>query len=418
MQKIRTFTYSLSLLGCLGVVLGGSSISAATPVMGGDSSTTTMVIQTDAATGLKYYIYSASDTGVSASPFPIGVSGATFDLWLKGTPPDTAIYLADSETVGAYKPTGTFVINSEDPWVSGSPASPPYIKRTRADKGYSYTLSVANLMAPGAGVPLSAHSVRLDHNGVNYYLRNDWISPPSTDLQRGPYTGIDVPDLIAPEFAIGSALNITANGNVTQNFAYHNLPLAAGADATKACGEEQLILYQYPILNPDNSVAMAAAPIAKATIVVYPAGSAQITGITEGQVVNAAFPFTSLTYQDMYPDSLTYCQIYNGPQVLGTVGTVVVGSERALGSFAVPAQPSADVPQNAQIAINLAVLCPTNGQYTLEVITKTPFNGGAAERLSYVTFTVNIAAPVVVVPGVPVPDPIASSIRGQITTGN
>lgn len=410
---------STAVLAMIGV---GSCFGAeAAPAMGGGAGTTTMVIQTDAASGLKYYIYSASDVGSSAIPFPIGTGGATFELWLKGTPPDTTVYWADRKVVNAYMPTATFTINSEDPWVVGSSTNPPFIRRTRADKGYSYTLNIGALLPAGAGVPVAATGVRLDRKGLNYFVRNDYVAPGGASPQRGPYTATDGVN-VATEYAIGLPESITANGAYNRVIGVQGLtPSVVGGDLTQNCGEERLVVTRYASLNPDGSVFLPDTVIGAATVQVFPVASAQIIGATSGQVYTDNVPVTTVRYRDMYPDSETYCQIYSGSQVLGTVGEVLAGSERAYGSFDDPPSQATATPNNEVIAdVNLNAHCLVDGTYTLEVITKTPFNNRAPERLAYVTFSVAhvvVAPPVAGGGGGGAPVAVGSAIRGQITTG-
>jgi hypothetical protein len=422
MKKLSTFTCSVVLAAGLTLVgVDSCFAAAAAPAWDGSASTTTMVIQSDAATGVKYYIYRASDVGSSAIPFPIGTGGATFELWLKGTPPDNTVYWADRKVVNAYMPTATFTINSEDPWVVGSSNNPPFIRRTRADKGYSYSLNVDALLAPGAGVPVAASGVRLDRKGLNYFVRNDYVAPGGAEPQRGPYTATDGAS-VATEYAIGLPESITANGAYDRVFGVQGLtPSVAGGDPTMNCGEERLVVTRYASLNPDGSVFLPDTIIGAATIQVFPVASSQISGVVAGQVYSDEVPVTSVRYQDIYPDSITYCQIYTGSQVLGTVGTVLAGSERAYGSFDDPPTAATATPNNEFIPdINLNAHCLADGTYTLEVITKTPFNNKAAERLAYVTFSVaHVVMPPPVAGGGGGGPPVAvgSSIRGQITTG-
>lgn len=421
-MKLRSFPSSIcSVLICAVVTAVSAPGMAAPPAMA--EGTTTMIIQRDVATGLQYYIYSAANSGVSMIPFPIGAAGAVFELWLKGSPPDKAIYFADSKVVNAYSPSGGFTIQTEDPWIVGSESSGfSYIKRTRADKGYTYHLTVNGLNA-ASGAPLSAKEMRLDRYGMNYFL-TDHINVVSGDTERGPYSGVNWPDA-SPANALPFAIEnftVPANGIYTQTVAYNGL---TATDPTKACGEEQLILTRYADFNPDGSVLVAATEIKKATVQVWPVSSVEIMGLIAGEtvsqnlvsdlVVTDVIPQVGARYKDLYPDSRTYCQVYPGPPVLGTVGTRLPGSEEHVGEYyhneyyiekeVSPVPPytnPATIPKNSEIHyVDLNAYCKSNGQWTLEVITETPFNSRAPERLLYITFTVNKGA----------------AIRGQITTG-
>lgn len=421
-MKILSNSPCLSVLFLCGLMTLPQSSFAAPPTMSGG--TTTMVIQKDTATLLEYNIYSTLDIGTSSIPFPIGSGGATFELWIKGSPPDTNVYFADSKVVNAYSPTGVFTIETEDPWIVGSPSSGfNYIKRTRADKGYSCTVLVSGLKTTEAGAPLSSKEIRLDRKGLNYFL-SDHVNVITGDPERGPYSALNWADKL-PKDATSYNIEkytISKNGKYTYVFPCNML---TAADSTKACGEEQLILTRYADLNPDGSVLMAATPVKKATMQVWPVSSVEIMGLVPGQtvtenlvsnlVVTDVIPQVAVRYKEMYPDSKTYCQVYAGPASLGKAGTKLPGSVKPVGKYyhdepftekgEVPTPAYSDpatIPQNFETPlINLNPYCATNGLWTMEVITETPFNSRAPERLLYITFTVDKGA----------------TIRGQITTG-
>lgn len=420
-MKILPTSTCLSTLFLCGLTVLPPSLFAAAPTMSG--STTTMVIQKDTATLLQYYLYSSSDSGTSNIPFPIGVKGATFELWLKGSPPDTNVYFADSKVVNAYSPTGVFTITTEDPWIVGSPSSGlNYIKRTRADKGYSCTVQVSGLKTE-AGAPLSSKEIRLDRKGMNYFV-SDHVNVVTGEPERGPYSGVNWSDKL-PTYATPFSIEkytISANGKYEYTFPYNKL---TAVDPTKACGEEQLILTRYADLNPDGSVFVQATEVKKATMQVWPVSSVEIMGLVSGQtvsqnlvsnlVVTDVIPDVTARYIEMYPDSRTYCQVYPGPPVLGTVGTKLPASDDHVGEYyhkqyytemgvsPIPPYPEpATIPKKSELHfVDLNAYCKTNGLWTMEVITETPFNSRAPERLLYITFTVDKGA----------------SIRGQITTG-
>jgi hypothetical protein len=88
-----------------------------------------------------------------------------------------------------------------------------------------------------------------------------------------------------------------------------------------------------------------------------------------------------VTLKDLYPDSVTYAQIYQGAPQLGRIGTVIGSSVVSFNTYA---------PQNAVVPLTLL---PTDlgedGTYTIEVLTVTPFNDRTPERVAYVSFEID-----------------------------
>lgn len=125
--------------------------------------------------------------------------------------------------------------------------------------------------------------------------------------------------------------------------------------------------------------------------------------IHSGQVFIDRIPTLVVNLQRLYPDSRTYAQIYEGQAALGTAGTIVHGSERRFGRYYNPdlTEEPTNVPQNVMLSIDdLSNYASSDGIYTLEILTETPFFNRAPERLFVVTFEV---------------DRVISS-RGQIST--
>ena len=101
----------------------------------------------------------------------------------------------------------------------------------------------------------------------------------------------------------------------------------------------------------------------------------------QNQKFTRSLPNLTINLQDMYPDSTTSVQIYKGTQSLGTQGEQVEGSRVSFNSI---------VPQDAQLLVrNWDRYAPDDGTYTIEVITLTPFDNRAPERLAWITFSVD-----------------------------
>jgi hypothetical protein len=114
---------------------------------------------------------------------------------------------------------------------------------------------------------------------------------------------------------------------------------------------------------------------------VWPIADVEILGLDENAKITRSLPNLTINLTDLYPDSTTSVQIYKGNQALGTEGAQIEGSRISFNSI---------VPQNAQILVrNWDSYAVDDGVYTVEVITLTPFDNRAPERLAWLTFSVD-----------------------------
>lgn len=381
---------SLTLMLVVGFLMIGQASVSAQVISAGS---TVMIVQTpNNNSSLHYYIYASSDTGVADIPFPISSAGDVFDLYVQGTAWDTKVYLTDSKVVNAYSPKGSFALTSEDTWIVGNYATGNYIKRTRADRSYSVDLSVSGLSADPSA-PQSAKTVRLDRSGINYNTTNYSV-------------------LGASSFAV-SSWSLASNGTYVGTIVNRLTP----ANSTKVCGEERWQLSRWADINTvDGIVTVPETIINNVTVQVWPVSDVTLAGIVDGQSVLDSVPPLSVQLKDVYPDSYTYCQLYKGSPALGTVGAKIAGSEIYYGAYytdkyntehgitTAPVYTNATTePQNPdKFFIDLNTAAPTDGTYTLEVITETPFYGRTPERLKYITFKVDRK----------------TYVRGTISSGN
>lgn len=373
------------------VLMGGILTTGQLRVLAQDiTGHTVMIVQTPIdSPGFQYVMYPDVDSGAADILFPISENGDVFDLWVTGTAWDDAVYLLDSKVVNAYSPAGSFAVTSEDTWIVGDVAVGNYIKRTRADRPYTITVNVSGLnMAVGA--PQSASSVRLDLTGVNY--------TPSPDYSA----------LGAVPYAVQSN-TITSS----QTWTHNNLLTPLGS--TKAVGEEQWQLVRWADVDPVTfAVLVPETIINNVTVQVWPVSDVTLEGLTEGQEVLDSIPALSVQLKDVYPDSYTYCQIYKGGQVDNTVGTKISGSAIYYGAYYNNlydtdgdgvdnySLPTIE-PQNPdKFFIDLNSVAATDGTYTIEVITETPFDARAPELLKWITFKVNRR----------------TAVRGTLSSGN
>lgn len=329
------------------------------------------VRQTDLTSGLVYDVPLASTGGPFTAPLPVSEAGSTFDLYARGTAWDTKVYLLDTKLIRAYSPVATVEIASEDSYVRGDPTSSNYVRRTRADRPFSVKLRVSGLVA----------------GSTSQAERNVYFSCKGRKYDLTSFSSLNQPEFLISE-------SILANGDVNMTSLYHQLgtnPLKNG------CGEQTYTFVRYAADGVPDTI------LTQPKIEIWPVATAAVSNISASQVFIDRIPSVVLTMNYLYPDSHTYAQVYPGPAVLGTAGTMIKDTERRFGVYYNPGQvdASTNVPQNVSISIDdLSNYAAADGIYTLEVITETPFFGRAPERLFVVTFEV---------------DRVISS-RGQITT--
>ncbi len=288
---------------------------------------------------------SVSQQGSQQSPLAINPYGARFELWAVKSSPLTS-YLVDTTYVNSYVPVATVAITSEDPY--------SVIPRTRADRPFEVTINVNGLSTDPAA-PAAAQSVKL--------LRHTQSYPAASD-------GSNIDRSAATIYSQGS---LNSNGSHVLSYTQTVLPPPNG-DYTKIKGEERFSVFSLADYQAPES------QLASKFIQVWPISSCVLTGMTNGAVIKAAAPQVTATLTDLYPDSVTYAQVYQGPPVLGTAGQIVPGASIIV---------NGTVPRSDQFHVwNWDAVIPTDGEWTLEVLTQTPFG---IDRLSYITFTVDRA---------------------------
>ncbi|MEI8038554.1 MAG: hypothetical protein WCJ14_09200 [Verrucomicrobiota bacterium] len=295
-------------------------------------------------------------TGTQQSSLAINPGGARFDLWTIKASPYTE-YLLDTKYVSTYTPAATVVITSEDPYALEDPDHPsahPLIPRTRADRPFYVKVTVAGLSVDPAYPPASK-SVNLCRYVQSYGVGGTGI-------------GID-----RTQATLLSQAAIATTVPQTLTYALTSVP---GADRTKVRGEERFSVFT--LLDATTTPSTPASQLASQYIQIWPVADGAVTGITQGQVIRNAMPQLTLTLHDLYPYSTTYAQVYKGSPQLGTAGAVVPGSNLVV---------SDTVPANSVLLVsNYDAVLPTDGVWTIEILTTTPFG---TDRLAYLSFTLD-----------------------------
>lgn len=318
------------------------------------------VRQTDLATGQIYDTPIVGAGGSYTAPVRVNETGSLYELFARGTAWDSNIYLLDTKLIGTYNPEVEISITSEDSYVRGDPASATFVKRTRADRPFTVNIQVDGLVENSTST--AERTVYLAVHGRNY--------------------GAETYSALNQEAYLLEEANLE-NGSYTFGPLYHHL---TSPTLSSGNGEETFTIVRYASYQVPDTI------LAQPKVEIWPVASASISNIEEGQLFIDRIPAVVVTLNHLYPDSLTYIQIYKGGQVLGTTGTVLASTERKFGRFYNPEQTEepANVPQNLSITVNdLSNYTADDGIYTVEVMTHTPFFGRAAERLYHVTFEVD-----------------------------
>ncbi len=278
-------------------------------------------------------------SGAVLSPLAIDPGVARFELWIIKATPLTE-YLLDSRYVGTYVPLGNLKVRSEDPYTT--------IPRTRADRPFYVDVTINGLLSD-AGAPDAAKNIK--------FLRH-------VQTYGAGGTGVSINRDLA---TLHSQVMMTQNGTQTLTYVVNEVP---GADRAKVRGEERFTLFSLP----DYQVA-AGSQLASQFIQIWPVADGNLAGITPNQMIRFSVPAVTVTLNDLYPSSHTYAQVYKGPPVLGTTGTIVPGSSLLINDT---------IPVSRVLTLsNYDAVFDQDGQWTMELVTQTPFG---LERMHHVTF--------------------------------
>ncbi len=283
-------------------------------------------------------------TGEQFSPLPINPGGARFELWTVQNDPLT-VFLLDTRYVGTYVPVADVLIRTEDPYnYTGG------IPRTRADRPIMIDIQISGIQT-GPEFPDAAKSVELLRHVQSYGV-------------KGTGQGID-----RTQATLARRVSLVDNALHRMTYMVSSVP---GADRSKLRGEER-----YSVFSLDDYQAPPS-QLSSMFVQIWPVADGTIQGVTEGQKIRFNTPKLTFTMNDLYPDSRTYTQIYPGPPVLGTEGTVLAGSGLIIYD---------SVPHDRTIVLDgWADVVTESGEYTMELLTATPFG---VDRLAVVTFSVN-----------------------------
>ena len=282
-----------------------------------------------------------ADNGSKLSALEINPGGARFELWTMKSSSATGLteYPLESCYVGTYIPVAQVKIRSQD--TSSS------IVRTRADRPFYVDITLSGLLN-GATDPEPSKSVKFLRHVQSYGV-------------GGTGVGID-----RTQATLLSQSSITTNGTQTLTYALTSIP---GANRSKIRGEERFSIFSLEDYQAPES------QIASQFIQVWPVADATISGIANNQSIKFTLPAVTLAYNDLYPFSTTYAQVYKGNPVLGTTGEIVPGSALVIND---------SIPSSRVLSLtNYDSVFTSDGRWTMEIVTVTPFG---TDRLAYISF--------------------------------
>lgn len=278
--------------------------------------------------------------GDALSPLAINPSGARFELWAVDSE-TLASFLLDTTYVNSYIPVAEVKISTEDPY--------EIIPRTRVDRPFTVEISL-NGLTSDSDAPEAAQRVKL--------LRH-------VQAYQGKGTGKNIDRGNATLISEGS---LSDNGDHLLEYALTSIP---GGDREKVRGEERFSVFSLTDVNAPESI------LDSNTVQIWPMASFNVEGISQGQLVDGPSPHLSVELSDLYPDSWTYLQVYQGSPSLGTDGILVPGSSVLI---------DGTIPHDERLTVkDLDSVVRKDGSWTLELITVTPFG---TERLWHTTFQV------------------------------
>jgi len=284
---------------------------------------------------------SVAETGQQLSDLAMDTTGARFELWTVKSSPLTS-YLLDTKYVGSYVPGAEVNVFSEDPYDE--------IPRTRADRPFYFNIQLTGLLH-GASDPPASKAVKFYRHVQEYGVNGNGIGIDRTQANK------------IWDFTVNFDINGT--GTVA-------LTAIPGADRSKVRGEERFSFFTIPDYQAPST------QLASKYIQIWPVADATITGLTPNQVIKLAAPELSITLNDLYPDSETFTQVYKGGPQLGTQGTVIPGSALVIND---------SVPHDRTLIVDdYDEVFTSDGQWTMEVLTTTPFG---TDRLTYFSFNVD-----------------------------
>ena len=356
------------------------SLFAVSIASAADPTYTNFIIQRQLPNGPDMQINNIAPKGQQDSPMAINPDGARFELHTTRSAPLNT-FLLQSTYVGTYVPMASVVIDTEDPWGKEPDTStftnvtyenptfaanrivpvntPAKIRRTRADRPFKVYVTTSGILS-GATDPAPSKAINFYHHTQSYGV-------------GGTGNPIDRSQAIAQNPQLPQ---------ITTNRVHDPLVVAlttiAGANRLKIRGEERYSAFSLP----DNQIParpIAANELSSNTLIVWPVTDGSLSGIASDQIVRFAMPTVTFTYNDTYPGSQTFAQVYKGELRDNVNGLIVPGSHK---------NNTNTIPESyvETTGGEFDRIFDSDGRWTMEILTISPFD---TMRLGYVSFTVD-----------------------------
>lgn len=297
---------------------------------------------------IQYKIPVANAEGEVVSQ-PIDSDSAIFRLYTIYTDSASKLQtlLLDTKSIGTYMPSSKVTISSQDPYV---PA------RTRADQPYGVSVNVSGLSSDAAA-PAAGKSVRV--------VRSYKIYSPTTMAATAGDKGTDYTNPFTLDKNTTYSLS---DGNAAGGF----LPRLDMLENPKSAlmGEESYTVYT-------GGSTTTATVLASGSIRVWPIADALFTGIEKAKIYQTIPVGAAIQCNNLYPGCLVYAQIYRG------VPGAPLNAAQKIPSAVLQYSAETREPQTQRFPLNdLATFINEDGDYTIEIMTVTPFNAKKPELIS------------------------------------
>jgi hypothetical protein len=354
---------------------------------------TNFIRQVQLPNGADMFVRGLQPSGTASSPLEINPNGARFELYSVRSAPLTE-YLLNTTYVGATVPTATIVIDTEDPVGRVIPATgdasgyPDYknttflttkmmpsnslsvVRRTRADRPFKVYV-VTGGYSKATNAPAS-------HKSVDFcrYQQSYGTTIMGEGLDRSQAKLVS-PSL--PQFSTEGVQSSTTGIPDSVEFPLSKIAIEnPNADRRYIKGEETFTVWS---LNDTQISGQTIAPnkLASQYLQIWPMSRGKISGITTDQKVRFSLPKVTFHYDDTYPNSHTFAQIYKGELRDNVQGSTVPGSDKTNTS------PHSESYLESTGA-DFDSMFDSDGRWTMEILTVSAFD---TIRLDYVTFTVD-----------------------------
>ncbi len=313
-------------------------------------------------------------SGNSLSPLALGIGGARYELYsvLKSAPMTS--YKLSTAYVGVTVPQAAVVIDTEDPYGKALPAVsyenptfataavkllpvdvPSTVRRTRIDRPIKVYVTTSGLSGV-ASAPDSQKRVDFRRQVLSYGSSN---------------TGEGV-DRSTATYAAASPSQFLSNGIQCTTFLASVIP---GSPRTSVRGEETFSVWT---LNDTQIPLQPIAPnmLTSQRVEIWPITTGGISGISEGQQIRFAVPKVTFQYNDTYPLSTTYAQVYKGEKRANVQGQVIPGTRKVNTT-------THSESYLTTTGVDFGALFTSDGIWTVEILTDSCFG---IERLGSLSF--------------------------------